>query len=91
MNYVKVRYSCRKDKNNCSLPFLYLLGYFRRKRRGIVIALSSSSAASGNPQFLDLVFPFFVLEFSKSSCSRALAPACGAVVEIRFLLLVFNP
>ena len=36
--------------------------------------------------FLTKLCPFFDLEFSKCSYSRALAPACGALV---FLLLLF--
>ena len=32
--------------------------------------------------YLDIVMPFFDLELSKSSCSRALAAACGAHVTV---------
>ena len=36
------------------------------------------TSKGGNPQI------FFDIEFCKSSCSRALAPACGTVVGIIF-------
>ena len=36
-------------------------------------------------QFFDKVMPLFNLEFSKCSYSRALAPACGALVDLEAL------
>ena len=38
--------------------------------------------------FLTKLCPFFDLEFSKCSYSRALAPACGALVSFLFPLCV---
>ena len=40
--------------------------------------------------FFDKVMPFFDLEFSKCSCSRALAPACGALVFFFVVVVVFK-
>ena len=38
------------------------------------------TSRGGNPPFLSKLCPFFDLKFSKCSYSRALAPACGALV-----------
>ena len=41
-----------------------------------------TSRGDNPPIFLTKVCPYFDLEFSKCSYSRALAPACGALVKI---------
>ena len=51
------------------------------KLRLNILLSKGEPVLEGQVIFFDIVMPhYFYLEFSKSSCSRALAPACAAFV-----------
>ena len=67
---------------------LLLLKIFTRNSDELfTIERGAHTIRGGNPQFLTQSCPFFDLEFSKCSCSRSLAPACGALVN--YVLVYF--
>ena len=60
------------------------------KLRIVVIKRGIHTGRGGNPPiFLTKLCPFFDLQFSKCSYSRALAPACSALVSFMLIYKKF--